>query len=660
MGPSGAGKTTFMNVLCGKATYGEMTGEVLVNGRPGSVSDYKQMMGFVPQDDIVHENLTVSEQINFSALLRGPAEITRQRAQNITEDVLNVMQIDHIRNSIVGGVTVRGISGGQRKRVNIGLELAADPTILFLDEPTSGLDATASLTIVNSLQRLTTMGMTAIMVIHQPRYSLFTLFDDVLLLGKGGRTVYLGPSLAAKPYFEQLGFEMPEDENPADWFMDVISGEVENRSDPKFQPQMLFDRWEHRDFCPNAHVGSSRVRRWTIMDDRAALSGALEEEWNVIDADGNGVVDEGELLRLLSRLQGGKPDEEVVETLFAEMAGRDAEVVTKPEFLEYLLRLQDAVMREMEDDSSASDSDSSIDSASLVMVKPARTRSGNIIRGRRSCASQFQVLLHRRLIQWWRSNTERIIFLGVIAFAAVVLGVMDAVIAKEPQWAAAPFLNLHTALALLTSVFCLSIFGADRPLFWRESAGGMSVLAFFLARILVNLVDLTLQCFLFAAVYYFIRRPRLDFGDYFVPFVLVSFASSGVGYLLSAILPPQHGPFVAALVSFVSCGLLGHPLRVEQMLDGGALEAGMDLSSITRWSVGMAFLKNLDLNRPQGLGAIDQMKLNGTERIYRDDPMWQDRLGSWDTSILFLVSMGAVLYVATFLGLRFLNRDKQV
>merc|ERR1719333_1960362 len=165
----------------------------------------------------------------------------------ISDDVLNVMQMAHIQNSIVGGVEERGISGGQRKRVNIGLELAAQPTVLFLDEPTSGLDSTSSLSVALSLKKMSELGMTSIMVIHQPRYSLFTLFDDVLLLGKGGQTVYLGPSLGVKPYFESLGFEMPADENPADWFMDVISGEMPNARIPNFKPEMLFDFWRERD-----------------------------------------------------------------------------------------------------------------------------------------------------------------------------------------------------------------------------------------------------------------------------------------------------------------------------------------------------------------------------------------------------------------------------
>merc|ERR1719450_1712829 len=161
-----------MNVLCGKATYGKMAGSIRVNGKQANISKLKSVIGFVPQDDIVHEDLTVREQIQFSAKLRNTPNISEKRVAAITDDVLNVMQVGHIQNTLVGGVEARGISGGQRKRVNIGLELASQPTVLFLDEPTSGLDSTSSLSVALSLKKMCQLGMTSIMVIHQPGYSL--------------------------------------------------------------------------------------------------------------------------------------------------------------------------------------------------------------------------------------------------------------------------------------------------------------------------------------------------------------------------------------------------------------------------------------------------------------------------------------------------------
>ncbi|PNH07625.1 ABC transporter G family member 24 [Tetrabaena socialis] len=134
----------------------------------------------------------------------------------------------------VGTVERRGISGGQRKRVNIGLELVAMPSLLFLDEPTSGLDATSSADILSALADMANLGMNIITVIHQPRFSSFLMFDQVLLLGTGGRTVYLGSPSAAMLYFTKfLGFRFPDRENPADILMDIIAGKVPCAEDPK-------------------------------------------------------------------------------------------------------------------------------------------------------------------------------------------------------------------------------------------------------------------------------------------------------------------------------------------------------------------------------------------------------------------------------------------
>ncbi|CAK9006654.1 unnamed protein product [Durusdinium trenchii] len=243
---------------------------VRFNGQEGDFNDYKTVMGFVPQEigcmdqfgcwavkmwcmkDLQQgsESEVVGEQIRFSADLRNAYDTDAPRLVRfgvffplIAEDVLKVMQLDGLQNR-----TLRRAESFLRetrgKRVSIGLELAADPTMLFLDEPTSGLDAASSLAIVQSLKRMSQLGMTSVLVVHQPRFSLFSLFDDVLLLGKGGRTVYFGPPKSAKLCPFGLGFVMPKSENPADWFMDLISGEVPNQKIPHFVPEMLFDIWE--------------------------------------------------------------------------------------------------------------------------------------------------------------------------------------------------------------------------------------------------------------------------------------------------------------------------------------------------------------------------------------------------------------------------------
>lgn len=253
MGPSGAGKTTFLTSLAGKATYGTLTGSVFINGQRALLTDrkYKHLLGFVPQEDVMHRDLTVRENVVMSALTRLPATWSHDAKLDFAESVLEVLGLVEIADSIVGDELVRGISGGQRKRVNIALELAADPLVLFLDEPTSGLDSTGSLQVCSALTRIARLGITVALVLHQPRYEIFAAFDDLLILGKGGRTVYLGPVAEALPYFEaQLGLPCPRFVNPADHMLDVVGGTVPPewaRAHPDWKPAQLFDTWDaHR------------------------------------------------------------------------------------------------------------------------------------------------------------------------------------------------------------------------------------------------------------------------------------------------------------------------------------------------------------------------------------------------------------------------------
>jgi ABC-type multidrug transport system ATPase subunit len=259
MGPSGAGKTSFMNVLCDRAGYGTTSGTLTLNGTPDRISNHRDIMGFVPQDDIVHDDLTVRENLMYAAMIRLPIDknsgtccrttslcqtAKRRYYKNYVDEVLEMLQIAHVQHSIVGSVEKRGISGGQRKRVNIGLELVADPDVLFLDEPTSGLDSTSAEIILAALKDLSRLGRTIIMVIHQPRYSIFASMDNVIFLGPGGKTVYSGSPVDATDYFEMLGFHSPPGVNRADYFMDVIGGTISRANDPDFAPSDLFELWK--------------------------------------------------------------------------------------------------------------------------------------------------------------------------------------------------------------------------------------------------------------------------------------------------------------------------------------------------------------------------------------------------------------------------------
>ncbi|XP_073009295.1 ABC transporter G family member 28-like [Typha latifolia] len=226
MGPSGAGKTTFLNALSGKANGCKMTGLVLVNGKVEPIRSYKKIIGFVPQDDIVHGNLTVEENLWFSANCRLSAGMPKADKILVVERVLESLDLETVRNSLVGTVEKRGISGGQRKRVNVGLEMVMEPSLLILDEPTSGLDSASSQLLVRALRREALEGVNICMVVHQPSYSLFKMFDDLILLAKGGLIIYHGSVNKVEEYFAGLGINVPDRVNPPDYFIDILEGIV--------------------------------------------------------------------------------------------------------------------------------------------------------------------------------------------------------------------------------------------------------------------------------------------------------------------------------------------------------------------------------------------------------------------------------------------------
>eukprot|EP00397_Hematodinium_sp_SG-2012_P005963 GEMP01005988.1.p1 GENE.GEMP01005988.1~~GEMP01005988.1.p1 ORF type:complete len:506 (+),score=101.33 GEMP01005988.1:319-1836(+) len=267
MGPSGGGKTSFLNAISGRANYGVVSGNICANGQLNAIAMFPTLIGFVPQDDILHDTLTVYQNLYFSAMLRLPASMSHDQKLRMIDDVLLVLELEHIKHRVVGSAgSSRRISGGQKKRVNIGMELVAYPRIIFLDEPTSGLDSTSSLQIALCLQRLGEIGITVLCVIHQPRLSVFQTFSQVLLLAPGGRVVYLGNAEDVMEYFLRQGFQLPKGENMADWLVDIIGGDVPRHlkrggKDNDFKVADLTNMWNFEVASPGLGVSRRRTKR---------------------------------------------------------------------------------------------------------------------------------------------------------------------------------------------------------------------------------------------------------------------------------------------------------------------------------------------------------------------------------------------------------------
>lgn len=222
MGASGAGKTSFLDILARKKKRGHVVGDFWLNGEKIADDEFRSVTGFVDQDDTMLATLTVHETILDSALLRLPKEMSRTSKEQKVEDVERQLGIHHIRHQLIGSEeSVRGISGGEKRRVAIACELVTSPSILFLDEPTSGLDAYNAFNVVECLVTLVkTYNRTVVLTIHQPRSNIVALFDQLMLLAEG-RLVYSGPFDKCQSYFDSIGYACPPGFNIADYLIDL-------------------------------------------------------------------------------------------------------------------------------------------------------------------------------------------------------------------------------------------------------------------------------------------------------------------------------------------------------------------------------------------------------------------------------------------------------
>ncbi|OXG76830.1 ABC transporter PMR5, partial [Cryptococcus neoformans D17-1] len=219
MGASGAGKTTLLDTISLRKTTGKVEGKMTIDGKPLDAS-FSRQTGFAMQADIHEPMSTVRECLQFSALLRQSNDRTREERLEFAESIIKLLELEDIADALIGAPGEDGLGVEERKRVTIGVELAADPEfLLFLDEPTSGLDSQASYEIVRFLKRIAASGLAVLCTIHQPSGDLFEMFDSVVLLAPGGHTVYVGETgenaETVVKYFGDRGAYCPPEANPA-------------------------------------------------------------------------------------------------------------------------------------------------------------------------------------------------------------------------------------------------------------------------------------------------------------------------------------------------------------------------------------------------------------------------------------------------------------
>lgn len=242
MGPSGAGKTSLLNILAGRASSnGRITIEADLRLNNYTVDttniEVRKQIAFVAQDDSLQVTSTPREAIRFSAKLRLPRSTTDEALDKLTERMLRELGLKDCADTIVGGALIKGISGGERKRTSVGVELVVKPALVFLDEPTSGLDSFSAVQLCQVLKKVANAGSSVLFTIHQPSSEIFNSFDHLILMNKG-RVMYQGAVQDVPKYFSDRGHPNPPNYNPADWIMNVAQAtEIKQLDEDGFFPK---------------------------------------------------------------------------------------------------------------------------------------------------------------------------------------------------------------------------------------------------------------------------------------------------------------------------------------------------------------------------------------------------------------------------------------
>lgn len=253
MGPSGSGKTSLLQSLAQRlegtvASKYASTGYITLNGAVAAPDVLRSVTSFVTQDDdALMAELTVRETLCIAAGLRLPSSFSKLEKDQRAEDVMMKMGLKDCADNIIGSDLKKGISGGEKRRVSIAIQILTDPKVLLLDEPTSGLDAFTATSIIEVLETLKSEGRNIILTIHQARSDIFSTFDNVILLARGGSLVYAGAGDRMLNYFSSLGYNCPRTTNPADFVLDAITVDLQEatkEASSREKVQHLLNAWQ--------------------------------------------------------------------------------------------------------------------------------------------------------------------------------------------------------------------------------------------------------------------------------------------------------------------------------------------------------------------------------------------------------------------------------
>ncbi|KAI2474082.1 ATP-binding cassette subfamily G member 4 [Diabrotica virgifera virgifera] len=493
MGPSGAGKSTLLNILTGYKTIG-VKGHVLMNGSDRDLSQFRKLSAYIMQDNQLHANLRVDEAMAVAAALKIGAKSPKDREDIINEILDTLGLLDHKKTM------TSGLSGGQKKRLSIALELVSNPPVMFFDEPTSGLDSSSCFQCISLLKTLAKGGRTIICTIHQPSARLFEMFDQLYTLADG-QCVYQGSTTFLVPFLASLQLQCPSYHNPASYIIEVACGEYGDHT------RTLVNAIENG---KNDIRDASQIVGFKMSDGLNNAYQYAKDNLKTLISD--------ELSKEGSTVNGNRKSNNVNED-----TGIDSKDVEKANV------------------------DSALLNTSVVVKQP---RYGN------SEFQQFFIILKRALLFSRRDWTLMYLRLFAHILVGFLIGALYFKIGNDGSKVLSNlgFLFFNMLFLMYTSMtITILSFPLEMPVLLKEHFNRWySLRSYYLAITISDMPFQTIFCILYVTIVYFMTSQPLDparFGMFLLSSLLVSFVAQSVGLVVGAAMNVQNGVFLAPVMS---------------------------------------------------------------------------------------------------------------
>ncbi|XP_018319945.1 ATP-binding cassette sub-family G member 4 isoform X2 [Agrilus planipennis] len=520
MGPSGAGKSTLLNILTGYKTQG-MQGSIMMNGHERDLSQFRKLSAYIMQDNQLHSNLTVDEAMHVAAKLKIGDKKSNEREEIISE-ILDTLGLFEHRRTMTSG-----LSGGQKKRLSIALELVSNPPIMFFDEPTSGLDSSSCFQCIHLLKTLAGGGRTIICTIHQPSARLFEMFDQLYTLADG-QCVYQGSTKQLVPFLAALGLQCPSYHNPASFIIEVACGEYGDNTQ-KLVRAIGNGKNNIRDGVPfpedikiagealnNATKYANETLGSTVVLNNVDKNEAINEHLDKYDS-------KNYSKNLLQQ------DALLLQSVVTDLTKGNQETALSVETNEKNTNVETSLLEE------------------TIVQQP---RYGN------SELNQFFIILKRALLFSRRDWTLMYLRLFAHILVGILIGGLYFNIGNDGAKVLSNlgFLFFNMLFLMYTSMtITILSFPLEMPVLLKEHFNRWySLRSYYMAITISDIPFQTIFCVLYVTIVYFMTNQPMElsrYGMFLAACLLVSFVAQSVGLVVGAAMNVQNGVFLAPVMS---------------------------------------------------------------------------------------------------------------